>query len=56
MHGIAFVIYPGFELLDTSGPASVFSSANRALDQSGKPPSYAIDMVSTDGRLHAASG
>ena len=55
MHRVTFVIYPGFELLDTSGPASVFNSANRALDQSGTVPFYAIDMVSTNGGPIASS-
>jgi hypothetical protein len=30
MHHVIFIVYPGFELLDVSGPASVFSGANRA--------------------------
>jgi transcriptional regulator GlxA family with amidase domain len=49
MHHVVFVVYPGFELLDTSGPASAFNSANRALDRSGKPPLYGIDLVSAEG-------
>jgi transcriptional regulator GlxA family with amidase domain len=55
MHRVAFIIYPGFELLDTSEPASVFNSANRSLDQSGKPPLYQIDMVSAAGGPVASS-
>ncbi|MCP4564205.1 MAG: helix-turn-helix domain-containing protein [Bosea sp.] len=49
MHHVAFVVYPGFELLDMSGPASVFTSANRSLGLSEKPPFYAIDLVSVAG-------
>jgi transcriptional regulator GlxA family with amidase domain len=49
MHRVAFVIYPGFELLDMSGPAAVFDGANHVLAQSGNAPFYAIDMVSTHG-------
>ncbi len=49
MHHIAFVVYPGFELLDASGPAAVFNSANRALDQQGKPAFYEVTLVSAEG-------
>lgn len=49
MHHVAFIVYPGFELLDMSGPASVFTSANRSLGTTGKPPLYAIDLVSAAG-------
>ncbi len=49
MHQVVFVVYPGFELLDVSGPASVFTSANRSLALSARPPFYAIDLVSTAG-------
>jgi transcriptional regulator GlxA family with amidase domain len=51
MHRVAFVIYPGFELLDMSGPAAVFDGANHVLAQSGKAPFYAVDIVSTEGGL-----
>lgn len=57
MHHVAFVVYPGFELLDMSGPASVFTSANRTLGLSEKPPFYAIDLVSaTGGPVTSSSG
>ena len=49
MHRVAFIVYPGFELLDTSGPISVFTSANRALGLGGKPPFYAIELLSPSG-------
>ncbi|KRE11556.1 AraC family transcriptional regulator [Bosea sp. Root483D1] len=49
MHHVVFVVYPGFELLDMSGPASVFTSANRSLGLSERPPFYAIDLVSVAG-------
>jgi len=49
MHRVDFIVYPGFELLDTSGPISVFTSANRTLGLSGKPPFYTIDLVSAAG-------
>jgi putative intracellular protease/amidase len=34
-HRIAILVYPGFELLDAAGPASVFAAANFALSQLG---------------------
>lgn len=49
MHHVTFVVYPGFELLDMSGPASVFTSANRSLGLSERPPFYAVDLVSLAG-------
>lgn len=55
MHHVAFVVYSGFELLDTSGPASVFNGANRSLKQGGEPPFYAIDLVSADGGMVTSS-
>jgi len=55
MHRVTFVVYPGFELLDTSGPSSVFNGANRALSGRKKPPFYAIDLVSAAGGPVASS-
>ncbi|MBX3536656.1 MAG: helix-turn-helix domain-containing protein [Chelatococcus sp.] len=53
MHHVVFVIYPGFELLDMSGPASVFTSANRSLEL----PFYATDLVSpVGGPVMSSSG
>ncbi len=49
MHQVAFVVYPGFELLDVSGPISVFSGANRALHQRGKPAFYKVGLASAEG-------
>jgi transcriptional regulator GlxA family with amidase domain len=49
MHGVVFVVYPGFELLDVSGPAAAFNNANRALEQAGRPPYYAVEIVSASG-------
>jgi transcriptional regulator GlxA family with amidase domain len=57
MHRVAIVVYPGFELLDAFGPASVFNAANRELMQRGKPAFYGIELVSTAGRLvHSSAG
>lgn len=57
MHQIAFIVYPGFELLDVSGPASVFNSANHALKGQGKPAFYAIVLASAEGgAVESSSG
>lgn len=56
MHQIAFIVYPGFELLDVSGPASVFNGANRALGQRGKPAFYEIALASAEGGAVESSG
>ncbi len=49
MHRIACVVYPGFELLDVSGPASVCNGANWALGQRGKEPFYETLLASAEG-------
>jgi transcriptional regulator GlxA family with amidase domain len=49
MHHVAFVVYPGFELLDVSGPASAFNGANRALRQCGKRDFYKVQVASAHG-------
>ena len=46
---IVFIVYPGFELLDVSGPTSVFNNANRALATREEPRCYGVDLVSTGG-------
>ncbi len=57
MHHVVFVVYPGFELLDVSGPASVFNGANRALSQRGKPAFYKIVLSSAQGGcIESSSG
>ncbi|MEO4001414.1 helix-turn-helix domain-containing protein [Mesorhizobium sp. CAU 1732] len=57
MHHVAFIVYPGFELLDVSGPASVFSGANRALSQRGKPAFYTVLLASAQGgSVESSSG
>ena len=55
MHHVAFIVYPGFELLDVSGPASVFNGANRSLRQRGKPALYKVGLMSAEGRVIASS-
>jgi transcriptional regulator GlxA family with amidase domain len=48
-HRISIFVFPGFELLDASGPASAFGAANHALAGRGKQPFYAVDMISPAG-------
>jgi len=57
MHEVIFIVYPGFELLDASGPASVFNGANRALGQQGKRPFYGVTLASAQGgSVESSSG
>jgi transcriptional regulator GlxA family with amidase domain len=55
MHRVVFVLYPGFELLDVAGPASVFNGANRALSQQGRDVAYAIVLASAKGGVTESS-
>ena len=55
IHRIAIVVYPGFELLDASGPAAVFAKANDVLRADGRPPFYAVALVSSAGGLVTSS-
>lgn len=55
-HTVAFVVYPGFELLDLSGPAAVFDVANFELRRTGKRPHYAIEVISSEGGLVRSGG
>jgi transcriptional regulator GlxA family with amidase domain len=54
-HHVALLVYPGFELLDTAGPSSVLTAANRVLQRAGTRPLYAVDTVSATGGLVASS-
>lgn len=56
MHSIVFIVYPGFELLDLSGPASVLNGANRALETRGQPPAYEAIVASAAGGSVASAG
>lgn len=57
MYHVVFIVYPGFELLDVSGPASVFNGANRALGQRGKPAFYRVLLASAHGgAIESSSG
>ncbi|MCO5066954.1 MAG: helix-turn-helix domain-containing protein [Rhizobiaceae bacterium] len=55
MHHVTFIAYPGFELLDISGPASVFGGANRALQQQGARAFYEVVIASASGGLVESS-
>jgi transcriptional regulator GlxA family with amidase domain len=55
MCAVVFIVYPGFELLDVSGPVSVFNNANRALSVREEAPSYRIELASSDGGSVASS-
>jgi transcriptional regulator GlxA family with amidase domain len=55
-HTVAFLVYPGFSLLNLSGPASVFDTANFELRMSGRKPLYAIEVVSPAGGLVTSDG
>jgi transcriptional regulator GlxA family with amidase domain len=54
-HTVAMLVYPGFELLDATGPASVLAGANRALRRAGKRPFYTLETVSPAGGLVASN-
>jgi transcriptional regulator GlxA family with amidase domain len=57
MHHVAFIVYPGFELLDVSGPTSVLNGANRALSQRGKAAFYEVKLASAGGgAVESSSG
>ncbi|MRW90439.1 helix-turn-helix domain-containing protein [Duganella sp. FT80W] len=48
---IWLLVYPGFLLLDATGPAQVFSTANDEARDAGLPEPYQIRMTSADGGL-----
>ncbi|SDH23224.1 MULTISPECIES: GlxA family transcriptional regulator [unclassified Duganella] len=45
------LVFPGFVLLDATGPAQVFSTANDEARDAGLPEPYRINMISPDGGL-----
>jgi transcriptional regulator GlxA family with amidase domain len=55
LHKVAVLVYPGFELLDATGPASVLAGANRAQQRAGRKPLYSVELVSPAGGLVASS-
>lgn len=55
MRRVVFIAYPGFELLDVSGPIAVFNNANREVAMSGKSRFYGIELASSSGGLIESS-
>jgi transcriptional regulator GlxA family with amidase domain len=56
-HLIAFLIYPGFQLLDVSGPTAVFDEANHVLRRQKKSPFYRVELLSgAGGAVTSSSG
>jgi len=53
---VVFLVYPGFSLLNLSGPASVFDTANFELRSRGKRDLYRITVVSPRGGLVSSDG
>ncbi len=57
LHHIVIAVYQDFELLDATGPASVFASANHALSEDGMPAYYAVHLASPNGgAVQSSSG
>jgi transcriptional regulator GlxA family with amidase domain len=52
---VSVLVYPGFELLDASGPISVFNCANFILGQRAKAPVYTVTVVSPTGGVVRSS-
>jgi transcriptional regulator GlxA family with amidase domain len=50
IRNVALVAYDGFQLLDVTGPASVFAGASRMLARGG----YEVDVLSPDGGMVAS--
>lgn len=49
-HHIAFLIFPGCQGIDVSGPFEVFAGANRWLAAQGRPAYYRLSLASPDGQ------
>ena len=48
-HVIHILVFPAFQLLDATGPAQVFATANDELARLGRPAAYVIRLISTRG-------
>src|SRR6185436_15169051 len=54
---IVVVVFPGFQILDATGPSEVFSQASRIRDAEGRPHAYRLHLVARrDGRVTSSSG
>ena len=49
------VVFDRFQLLDGTGPAQVFATANEELNAEGKPAAYDVRLVSPRGGPVASS-
>jgi transcriptional regulator GlxA family with amidase domain len=57
MRRVVFIVYPGFELLDVSGPIAAFNNANRELAIRDGPRFYGFDLASSrGGAVKSSSG
>ncbi len=54
-HTVAFLAYPGFQILDVTGPAAVFHEANHVQRMAGAAPFYRIVVLSAAGGPVASS-
>ncbi|MCD0506297.1 GlxA family transcriptional regulator, partial [Bordetella petrii] len=53
---VAFLLVPGFQLLDMAGPLSVFQTASEAV-AGPRGPAYALRLLSArGGRVASSSG
>lgn len=54
---VHFVIFPGINLLDLTGPLQVFSTANELMEQAGHPVPYRISVIATkEGMVSTTAG
>ncbi|MYM69677.1 GlxA family transcriptional regulator, partial [Pseudoduganella sp. FT55W] len=52
---IWLLVYPGFVLLDATGPAQVFATANDEARDAGLPPPYRINTIAMVGGAVAST-
>ncbi len=52
---VVVAVYPGFQLLDATGPLQVFATAIDEFAEERRPPPYAIRLVSREGGLVRSS-
>lgn len=56
-HKVLIFVFPGFELLDATGPASAFGAANQVLTERGEQPFYTVETISpAGGPVQSSSG
>src|SRR4051794_26913117 len=53
---VVFVALPHVQLLDIVGPLEAFDVATRVPEHAGRPPFYALEVVSTAPRVRTSSG